>query len=717
MTRPPKSQRRRPLAAGLAVVTALVLIPVSVPSAGGQAETQEALSVASTTTFVGPEDVWSVEIIVPDAPEGSTLSLQLHDRVRGPDDFRRSAEGDGLRPVIRSWGKVPLGDLALGADRTLAIDLQVTEEPTDALFGIRITEPGAYPLVARLENAEGEDLDELVVQLVRLPATSPDAPPAVALAVVVPFAVPQALRPDGTRPLAAVELDRLASLVKALTDHSEVPITVAPSPETLDALAVTDGGTELLEVLAGSLADRAVAPSPWARIDFGDWFASSLDTEVDRQLVAGTLSIEGRLGVSPDGSPWLVDESVDDLALAALIDRGVSFVVIPDHLTRPTTADPSETVASIPPRAFELSTANVGVPAVAVDSALSERLSEPDPVLAVNLLLAEITVIGAQDPQVGQALAVTLPTEATAALDPLLASLSAAASRPGAAPAVVPVTTASLPASTVRGRGDDGTRDDLDGPLTARALATAPGQAIPNYAGDLRRTATNLAALTTMVSIDSQRLALPASLLLASGDRTLAAPQQAALLDAAESSIAGSTDAISVPELGAVTLTSTEGTVPLTIDNALDEPVDVALELVADKLDLPDGSELTTTLAPGSNRVEVPVSARATGAFPLEVTVRSPDGVLVLDRARTTVRSTAVPGLGLVLSIGAGLFLAAWWATHWRRARRSRSLVPEPWRTEGDRTAGGATSAGYAHPNDPEGGSHDRRPDRDGQRL
>jgi hypothetical protein len=49
---------------------------------------------------------------------------------------------------------------------------------------------------------------------------------------------------------------------------------------------------------------------------------------------------------------------------------------------------------------------------------------------------------------------------------------------------------------------------------------------------------------------------------------------------------------------------------------------------------------------------------------------------VVLERTRFDIRSTAVSGVGVVLSIGAGLFLAIWWARHWRKTRRSRRLVP-----------------------------------------
>ena len=67
--------------------------------------------------------------------------------------------------------------------------------------------------------------------------------------------------------------------------------------------------------------------------------------------------------------------------------------------------------------------------------------------------------------------------------------------------------------------------------------------------------------------------------------------------------------------------------------------------------------------------------ARASGAFPLRITVTSPDGVLTVGRAQVTVRSTAVSGVGVVLSVGALLVLVVWWARHWRSVRRNRRLV------------------------------------------
>jgi hypothetical protein len=102
----------------------------------------------------------------------------------------------------------------------------------------------------------------------------------------------------------------------------------------------------------------------------------------------------------------------------------------------------------------------------------------------------------------------------------------------------------------------------------------------------------------------------------------------------------------------------------------------VRIELESDQLEFPDGDVIVTTLEPAGNRLDVRVRTRASGAFPLDITVLSPDRSIELDSTRFDIRSTTVSGVGLVLSIGAGLFLAIWWARHWHGTRRSRRLVP-----------------------------------------
>ena len=115
------------------------------------------------------------------------------------------------------------------------------------------------------------------------------------------------------------------------------------------------------------------------------------------------------------------------------------------------------------------------------------------------------------------------------------------------------------------------------------------------------------------------------------------------------------------------------------------------MRLRSPKLEFPDGAtidQLLTEETPASTscagaRVRAPSRSTSTSA--------RPDGSSA-GHDRYTVRSTAVSGVGLVLSVGAGLFLMVWWARHWRRTRRSPKLV-----ATNDHPAAAAVAAGGAY--------------------
>jgi hypothetical protein len=125
-----------------------------------------------------------------------------------------------------------------------------------------------------------------------------------------------------------------------------------------------------------------------------------------------------------------------------------------------------------------------------------------------------------------------------------------------------------------------------------------------------------------------------------------------------------------------ITLAATEAELRVQIQNRNDFPVAVRMRLTSDnKLDFPNGADFVTTLQPGLNRVPVQVQVRAAGTFPLFVKLTSPDNRIDLGSTRLDVRSTAVSGLGLLLSLGAGAFLLIWWIRNFRKSRRPDKLI------------------------------------------
>jgi hypothetical protein len=164
--------------------------------------------------------------------------------------------------------------------------------------------------------------------------------------------------------------------------------------------------------------------------------------------------------------------------------------------------------------------------------------------------------------------------------------------------------------------------------------------------------------------------------LLVSGSIDLTEAERAGYLRTVGNVIHNRISLVTISDEETITLTSREGDIPITIQNDTGGPVQVTLAFDSDnRLDFPDGARRQVELAEGTNRIEVPVVARTSGAFPLRITATSPDGVLTVTQAQLTVRSTVVSGVGTVLSVGALLVLAFWWISHWRTTRRNRRLV------------------------------------------
>jgi hypothetical protein len=103
-------------------------------------------------------------------------------------------------------------------------------------------------------------------------------------------------------------------------------------------------------------------------------------------------------------------------------------------------------------------------------------------------------------------------------------------------------------------------------------------------------------------------------------------------------------------------------------------PVLLDLFLQGARLEFPgyEDGHIPLTLTEETTRVPVNVRTRGSGDSALDVTLQTPDGGLVVGRTRVTVRSTAFSGVGVVLSVGAGTFLALWWGRHILTARRGR---------------------------------------------
>ncbi len=167
----------------------------------------------------------------------------------------------------------------------------------------------------------------------------------------------------------------------------------------------------------------------------------------------------------------------------------------------------------------------------------------------------------------------------------------------------------------------------------------------------------------------------PSRLALAS---TNDAGEASALLGVVDTEVAALRDGVSTIRKR-VTLTARRADVPLTFVNGTGRPVSVRVELASSKLLFPDGRSRVVTLPPGNHTERFAVEARTSGTFTMTVALVSEDGRLPIGPpTRLTVRSAVFSGAGAALTVGAIVFLLAWWANHVRRTRRARRAAGAP---------------------------------------
>jgi hypothetical protein len=128
---------------------------------------------------------------------------------------------------------------------------------------------------------------------------------------------------------------------------------------------------------------------------------------------------------------------------------------------------------------------------------------------------------------------------------------------------------------------------------------------------------------------------------------------------------------VKVPRSLSFTLGERKSDLRLQLRNEAAVDLTVSIEITSSKLQIPDEDRVVTVPANGAVDLVIPVVARASGRFPIEVALFTPDGLVQAgQRVQLTARVAAIAGLGLVVSGAAALVLLAWWLSHWRAIRR-----------------------------------------------
>ncbi|MDP9388398.1 MAG: hypothetical protein M3Q48_10955, partial [Actinomycetota bacterium] len=415
---------------GAVVAAGVLLCVLPVPPAGLRA--QEAGSVvrlASQTPWVGPgeELVLRLNVATAEAPQDVELAVAVYRRVTKRSEFTQTLvagpRGDPLT-VTPASSLAELGTDAAGAV-VVRLPLQHPDQPLDRTR-LRLGAPGVYPVRVELRKAGGGDtLSTLLTHMVHTRPPQPGAFP-LKVALVLPAHAPLALRPDGQRELARREAVALGALARSLEAYPAVPLTLHPTPETLEALAASprEADRETLAALARATQGRQVAAATYVPVSLPSFAPATLAAEAAAQLDRGREVIETTLGQRPDARTWVAEEAVDERSVLRLREQQVDRLVVPEQALAPVDL----TITLTEP--FELAVGALRRPlALAGDAGLAAHFAPaPDPVLAAHRLLADLAVISQDRPSRPRAVVVMAPRDwhpTPAFLETLLGGLAA----------------------------------------------------------------------------------------------------------------------------------------------------------------------------------------------------------------------------------------------------------------------------------------------------
>jgi hypothetical protein len=660
--------RRRPAWALLVAALVFLALPRAEPAGAAQPPARPTITLTSQSPWAQPGGTLRVGLHVDGVkdPEAVELVLNTYARLTSRSAFAQTLQD---RPVgaLLDVTSTPLSDLNVdpGGNFTATLSFQDPTLPREP-GRLLLTQDGVYPLRVELRGkGGGAVLDRFTTHIPYLPANRTG--PKLDFSWIVPVHAPPSIRPDGTRKLTnAHDLQTLSQALEA----TSVPLVIAPTPETVQALTATSdsAAASALTSLRRAVTRRQVVTGPYVPTNLPQLTAGGLESEADQEVQRGSERLDQLLKVPVDDTTWVSEEPLDDASMSRLRDLGITQVAMPE--------------ASLNPLQSRLTLAksyavdahqNRRVQAVSIDDGLAAHFRNGgNQVLEAHRFLADLAVLYFDQPG-GQQRGVVAFTPRgwrpdRAFLDTAMAGLTDN-------PVVDPVTLTTLFGSVDKLRGSNGA------PLVRKLVGPPRNVSIP--AAATRSARQRLNNFRSIVDDGNPAYTLLDEQLLTANSADLRASRQRTYVSGVEHSLDTELSRIQTPG-GSIRLTARGGQIPVTFRNSTGYPVHVVVTVRSDKLEFPGGggshplNEITRKLdlVRRNETARFAVQTRASGAFPLLVTLQSPDGSLVVSHTQITVRSTAASGVGLLLSAAAGLFLLAWWGRHFLHGRRARGLVP-----------------------------------------
>lgn len=696
---------RRPLfGAFLTLLLIAGLLGLGRPADAQSDDPEVRLTVTSATSTVGagsrPADVdggpdaddLQVRVLVEndgdEEVEDLTLSVEVFGPVATRSELHRTLD-DGGRPsrLLESRFQDVEGGETLAPGEVAAVRVTVTASSIGWADRTAVHPVSISVLSGR---AELDSVTTAVVSVGRVP----EEPIPTVIGWPVDAAPRNAIgdRFESDLVAAAQPGGRLERLIWALEQHPGLPVQLLSSAHVVEDLeAMSDGFTiargdgavavpaddarsaaaaGLLERLRTLVADRDVptVAAPYADADLAALHHAGLTLDAVREVIEGRARLEDTLGQRPvHGTLWATTPLTDPTVREVLDPAGVERVV----LGWSQLANGEERPERTPPPLHTLWSGGIEVSAAVADpwleALLADLPSEHGTAVAVQRILAETAQAHLEQPGASEGRGIVLlpppdwdPSPRIA--ETLLAELSRA-------PWLRPLGIGDL----ARTFGASPQRSRLE-PSTVR-MST-------ELQSSLQRTSQRLAALQDALTddvgtagghswdaIETALHRIPSGWWLSSGS-----DESEGLLAAVDEALDVGFGVVRLPPDARVTLTDTEGRVPVTVSRPEGPPIQVVVELDAPKLDLPEDARLVTLTEGAQQTISFEAVAQASGRIPVTVRVKTPGAVdpagspwVELATETIVVQSMIFSGTALVILGGVLVLLVGWWLyRRWR---------------------------------------------------
>ena len=538
---------------------------------------------------------------------------------------------------------------------------------------IFINRPGVYPVEVQLVNT-GVASGSFVSWLVAVDAAA-SKPIEKKLAVSLVWQVvanPIAL-PDGSDdPKVVAEmktggrLDRIATL---LARSSGVRVSLAIGPETAEAWKRLGRRNPALAAsfarvrAAAQRSTSELLPAPYVPIDAAALEAAGLGQYLPGEYGTGIGALRSALGTKPSTSAqsaFIDPAPTSDAAVDGLRRMLIDRVAVRDQALIPVVHPFS------PSQAFVLDTTGGASRAVATAPFVENLFEGSDPsALRAQRVVAALAEVAYENPSIPRGIVIAPP----ARWSPDLTTMDTVVGALRSLPLVESATLDDLFATI--------SNEQVLGTPVQRRLAPAVPAPTPVSAGEYQIAAKESSAYRDVVGNRDPVVVDGEEALLTSLSTSISPERAHAEIARIDEAVRAFTSGVTADEKR-ITLTSRRAEVPLTFENNLEPARDVTVRvhLESAKLLFPNGADQSVPLKPGSNTIGFTVEARASGTFPMTISVTSQNGKLAFGApVRVTVRSAVFGGWAVGVTVAALVFLAGWWANHFRRTRRRRRLA------------------------------------------